>query len=592
MQSQVEPDDIDAPPPIFLFGLERSGTTLLSMMIGAHPEIAVPLSTTGLWYRYGSLLARYNHLKTMGDVECMVKDLLQEERIRLWDVELRGDEVLKGLVPGSYARVIARFHSVYARYKGKTRWGNIDISTLDHMDIAYHWFPNARFVHIVRDGRDVALSHETMPYGASNVAESADMWMRRLQVNLKMGAILGRRRYVVVRYEDLILATEDTLRHLCDFMGVAYAPEMLEYPKMVEEKVPEERRWLWPALNHPPLRSNVFRWKMKMSPTKRIVFEGVANAMLRELGYEAYEEVPKRLLAYLYELWYFLGRGGRVRRLSAKLGIRRLSKLEREWRATRRLGSKGQDYQAVQQQAFSDLIGQGIYSAEVEHAPQLQRFVEDCLRTAVDLTEAPRGLSILECGCGTGAWLDFLARRLETTEGRMHHYYGFDLTPGMIEVARQRLGERIPPDHLHQGDILQDASYLFNDAQAFDLIYAYDVIQQLPPRLQLAACKAMLHRLAPGGVAVIFDSDRHSLFGLKMGMKKFMTQYLKIRLVPEYFCNASYPPLLQLSHALRTAGSFATEIRVAPDPKKRALIIRSLAAATHPESIAVHPGVQ
>src|SRR3990172_4414 len=96
--------------PVFLFGYERSGTTLLSMMVGAHPHIAVPLSTTGLWYRYGRLLDHYDQLRTAQSVERLVEDLLQEERIRLWDVELSLDAVLEGLAPCSYPTVIARFH--------------------------------------------------------------------------------------------------------------------------------------------------------------------------------------------------------------------------------------------------------------------------------------------------------------------------------------------------------------------------------------------------------------------------------------------------------------------------------------------------
>jgi Sulfotransferase family len=317
------PPTEEPPPPVFLFGFERSGTTLLSMMIGGHPRIAVPFSVTGLWYRYGNLLDRYNGLGTADDVTRLVDDLLQEERIRLWDIELTRDEVLEGLEPGSYPHVIARFHSLYAQHKGKDLWSNIDIATLNDMDQAHLWFPEARFVHIVRDGRDVALSHETYPYGAANIAECASAWMHQLQVSLKMGAILGPQRYLVVRYEDLVLESEATLQRLCAFMGVVYSPKMLEYPSMVEEKVPASRRWLWPTLDKPPVKSNAYRWKTQMSTTKRIVFEGIARSMLAALGYEVYSQVPKRMGAYLLELWYFLGQSGRFRRLAAKFGLRR-----------------------------------------------------------------------------------------------------------------------------------------------------------------------------------------------------------------------------------------------------------------------------
>ena len=98
----------DSIPPLFMFGFERSGTTLLSMMVGAHPEIAVPLTVTGLWYRYAVRLAAYHDLATQEDLERLVTDLLAEERISLWDVTLKPGEILEHLPPGSYAAVVER----------------------------------------------------------------------------------------------------------------------------------------------------------------------------------------------------------------------------------------------------------------------------------------------------------------------------------------------------------------------------------------------------------------------------------------------------------------------------------------------------
>lgn len=323
-------------PPVFMFGFERSGTTLLSMIVGAHPDIAVPFSVTGMWYRYWDRIADYGHLRTRDDLVRMVADLLGEERIQLWDARFSRDEILADLEPGSFAAVVDRFHSAYARAKGKAHWANLDIATLDRMDSAHAWFPRARFIHIVRDGRDIALSHETMPYGAANVLEAAEAWSHRLQVNLKMGAILGPARYLVVRYEDLVLDTEPTLRRMCEFMGVPYAEQMMKYTEMVEEKVPEDRRWLWPALDKPPVKDNAYRWKSRMGDAKRIVFEGAGREMLAELGYEVYESVPKRPAAYALELWCLLNRGGRFARLARRFGVRSRSKLERDWQRKRK----------------------------------------------------------------------------------------------------------------------------------------------------------------------------------------------------------------------------------------------------------------
>ena len=111
------------------------------------------------------------------------------------------------------------------------------------------------------------------------------------------------------RYEDMVLEPQATLRKVCEFIGLSYSDDMLQYANMVDEKVPEDKRWLWPALNKPLQSSKCFQWKSKMDLKRRVVFEGEARAMLNQLGYETYTTQPKNLVAYIYELWCFLGRG-------------------------------------------------------------------------------------------------------------------------------------------------------------------------------------------------------------------------------------------------------------------------------------------
>ena len=92
----------------------------------------------------------------------------------------------------------------------------------------------------------------------------------------------------------------------------------------------------------------------------------------------------------------------------------------------------------------------------------------------------------------------------------------------MIEVARGKLAGLVEAKDLHAGNILEDASYDFGDLDTgFDLIFAYDVVQQLPRRQQYGACEMMAKHLSPEGFALIFDNDSHSKFGRRMARRKF-----------------------------------------------------------------------
>ena len=567
-------NDLRQKPALFMFGFERSGTTLLSMMVGAHPEIAVPLTVNGLWYRYEGMLDHYQYLSQSQHVERLVADLLAEERIRLWDVTLTVEEVLSGPTITNFAMTVARFHELYAEKKGKRLWGNLDIATLEAMDQANRWFPDARFIHIVRDGRDVALSHETMPYGAATTLDCAEAWNSRVKLNLKMGAMLNPKRYLVIRYEDLVLKTEPTLRRICDFFEVEYSSSMLNYQTMVQEKIPIDRRWLWPLLDKPPIRSKAYSWQSKMGTTKRIVFEGTANSLLKELGYDAFDIVPKRASAYALELWQFLCRGRRLLRLAEKFGVKRRSKLERLAERAESRSSKT-DYRVLQRDTFGRLARDGTYGPRFTHSPSAHAFVEQCLLEAISCVSPTKQMLILDCGCGPGAWLSFIQQTLSAVRTQQLRLHGFDLTDAMVAIARNRLVNMVPADQIRVGDILDDASYHFGYSNSFDIVFAYDVVQQLPPRLQYEACLTMLRHLAPGGICLIFDFDRKSPHGRRMAIRKFATKYLRMRLVPQYYCNAHYPPLSQFASEIRAIGGYESRVLVARDGKKRSVMIRS-----------------
>jgi 2-polyprenyl-3-methyl-5-hydroxy-6-metoxy-1,4-benzoquinol methylase len=317
-----------------------------------------------------------------------------------------------------------------------------------------------------------------------------------------------------------------------------------------------------------------------MSKAQRIVFEGVANDLLKELGYEAYDHVPKRLSGYAYELWCFLGRGGRFGRLSTRFGIKRRSKLERRWSKFDRT-SRQHGRAATQHYTFGSLVRNGAYDIHFEHAPELKEFFQQCMREVYEQVNTAEGISILDCGCGPGAWLAVVSQMKGLVDSSDTDFFGFDLTPEMVDLARQKLAGRVPPSHLKKGDILSEDAYAFTEpGQTYNVIYAYDVVQQLPRKLQFAACETMLRHLSPGGFVVIFDHERASAHGCKMGFKKFVTKYLRIALLPRYYCNARYPALTQFARKLSASGHFATEIKMGPNRKKRALIIRSLRSGT------------
>lgn len=275
----------------FFVGCERSGTTLFRAILDSHPEMAIPgesyfIADMG-WNR--QCYERHNGFAT----ELFVSDLLKHPRFCLWD--LPEEEVRKALTtpppPESYADAIRRVFALHAHLQGKTRYGDKTPVYVRFIPLLAQIFPEARFVHIIRDGRNVALSIQEIgkrlgPKRYRNIGECAIHWRGRVELGREAGRQIGSDRYLEVRYEDLVEDPERVVRTLCEFVDLEFHNEMLRYFERAEELVssftnPSIQR----SLFLPPTK-NLRDWRCQMSKEDTALFEILAGDLLVELGYE------------------------------------------------------------------------------------------------------------------------------------------------------------------------------------------------------------------------------------------------------------------------------------------------------------------
>ncbi|WP_193369763.1 class I SAM-dependent methyltransferase [Pelagibius marinus] len=227
-----------------------------------------------------------------------------------------------------------------------------------------------------------------------------------------------------------------------------------------------------------------------------------------------------------------------------------------------------------QRRSFDSLVERGVYDADFDHAPAAKTFVANVLGEVRQQLPWKKPLTVLDCGCGTGAWLTFLHAQLSLVGFNPLRLCGFDLSYRMVEVAREKLQGLALPDDLRTGNVLDRQSYAFEGLSVgFDLIFTYDVIQQLPRSRQAEACEMMIAALAPQGMALIFDNDSATRFGRRMALRKFLTRYCGLRLVPRYYCNASYPPLERFRRQFDRTPPMRARIMARADGSKRAMIV-------------------
>ena len=275
--------------PFFVVGVGRSGTTLLRLMLNSHPRLAVPYEGHFI-PRYIADSPRFGVLTDRNNRRRLVEAILGEPMVRKWDhswdkQDLIDRTELNPTLPG----VVAGLYEQYAAAKGKPRWGDKS-EYIDGIPDISHLFPTSKFIHIVRDGRDVANSVLRLPWGPSDLISAATWWNDYVWVCRRMGQILGPDRYHEVRFEDLIYDPEESLGQICHFLGEDFSRDMLNYHRHHQEQIPDDRKWQHRNSDAPPNTNRAYAWKHDMRPVDVAIFNRYGGRMLAELGYE----IPER----------------------------------------------------------------------------------------------------------------------------------------------------------------------------------------------------------------------------------------------------------------------------------------------------------
>jgi hypothetical protein len=281
--------------PVFIVGCSRSGTTLLRLMLDSHPSLAIPDESHFITELHrGWLGARRSPASTLERV-------LVHSRFLRWGLDPAEVRRMAAVTrPSSYGEVMRTVFAAYAATRGKPRWGDKTPSYIAHIPLLAELFPGAQFIHIIRDGREVARSVAAHRWGPPTPVTAALRWKRQVRAGRRAGRQLPSERYLEVRLEELIVAPERVLRGVCDFLHEPFAAEMLEFHRSAKQPVWSGNPSAWDHVDHQHLSSpptpGLRDWRVGLSTSEQRVLEAAAQPLLGELGYSAERPTPTALL--------------------------------------------------------------------------------------------------------------------------------------------------------------------------------------------------------------------------------------------------------------------------------------------------------
>lgn len=264
--------------PVFIGGCGRSGTTLLGSILGAHSDcLCVPESP------FKTDMLRFFD---PADSRPLLAAILETRRFKLWGLDAaalsRSLEATILTYPQGLLWLVAKYGECVGKPSPRVWIDHTPANIRSAVTLA-ELFPQAKFIHMVRDGRGVASSILPLDWGPNTIDGAAEWWTESVAYGLAAESWGGVQRIMRVRYEDLVLNFESTVKTLCSFVGLDYQPTMLKADGF---KVPGYTTNQHSLVGSVPQPSRVNAWERSLTGRQIEIFEAIAGELLRYLGYK------------------------------------------------------------------------------------------------------------------------------------------------------------------------------------------------------------------------------------------------------------------------------------------------------------------
>lgn len=258
----------------FIIGVGRSGTSLLQSILSSHSNICIPPETG---------FARKNILGWKKHREFSINEIESvNEKLK------RAISGMSNNIPNSFSDELVFYRSLletYSENQQKEITGDKDPRLIEFITSVSKLFPQPKFIHLVRDPRDVLLSKKKAQW-----SKDKPTWYHifanyiQLKIGEKQGNQISKTNYEVFIYEDILRRPETTISGICEFLGVSFEKTMLSFQKKAEELVAEdEKQWKKETMG-PLLKDNTGKWKGELKPWEIALTEKMCEQAF-EIGY-------------------------------------------------------------------------------------------------------------------------------------------------------------------------------------------------------------------------------------------------------------------------------------------------------------------
>lgn len=287
--------------PLFIIGSPRSGTSLLRLILTSHSQILVPPECgfiIWLHTKYANWQRSDNNNGSR--LTSFLDDLFESKKFDTWllDKTFIKDQIV-ARQPENYAELCGVVYATFGMTTGKdfSMWGDKNNFHINHLGELLNLYKKARFLHIVRDGRDVACSYREVmaaksksPYAPkleTNITNIALEWSNNVMKIDSFMTLMPREATMTIRYEDLVLNSSSSVMAICEWIGMPFEADMLNfYQQNKSKKLEPELTMDWKKRTLQPISDDTLgRYASLLSNEEQDEFLAVAAIALCRFSY-------------------------------------------------------------------------------------------------------------------------------------------------------------------------------------------------------------------------------------------------------------------------------------------------------------------
>lgn len=273
--------------PIQMIGTQRSGSNMLRLMLHELDGVTAP-HPPHILERFMPLIPAFGDLSIAANFYDLVNHvclLIEYNPVPWTGIVFDRGEIVKRCGQATLAEIQRVVYEMLAEHEGSKIWMCKSMASIHYVNELEERI-KPFYLHLYRDGRDVALSFKKAVVGEKHIYCLAKQWKEEQELSLALFEQLGPQRVIQVKYEDLLADPQNELKKICSVLGILYKDKVLDFYKSDESKKTAQSGKMWENVEKPLISTNHDKFKSEMTEEDIRIFEQVAGKTLARLGYK------------------------------------------------------------------------------------------------------------------------------------------------------------------------------------------------------------------------------------------------------------------------------------------------------------------